>query len=89
MPARRSGSLSVRRAAAVVTVLLVLLVLDPFAAGLSTEIARWGPTGAAGALTGQRRGRPSAGLGGALALVVYAVVLGALATALTARRDVP
>src|SRR6478609_5640300 len=76
-------------AAAVVTVLLVLLVLDPFAAGLSTEIARWGPTGAGGALTASGADDLPPASGGALALLVYAVALGALATALTARRDVP
>ncbi len=76
-------------AAAVVTVLLVLLVLDPFAAGLSTEIARWGPTGAGGALTASGADDLPPALGGAIALLVYATGLGALATALTQRRDVP
>jgi hypothetical protein len=76
-------------AAAVITALVVLLALDPMFAGLSNEIARWGPGGAAGALTGGGADDLPPAWAGALALLGYAAALGGLATALTARRDVP
>ncbi len=76
-------------AAAVVTALVVLLALDPLASGLSTEIARWGLGGAAGALTGGGADDLPPAWAGGLALLGYSAGLGALATALTARRDVP
>jgi hypothetical protein len=76
-------------APAVITALVVLLALDPLFAGLSTEIARWGPGGAAGALTGSGADDLPPAWAGGLALLGYAAALGGLATALTARRDVP
>ena len=76
-------------AAAVITVLVVLLALDPFASGLSTEIARWGPGGAAGSITRSGADDLPPAFAGGLALLAYALILGALANALTARRDVP
>jgi hypothetical protein len=76
-------------APAVITALVVLLALDPLFAGLSTEIARWGPGGAAGALTGSGADDLPPAWAGGLALLGYAAALGGLATVLTARRDVP
>jgi hypothetical protein len=76
-------------AAAVISLLVVLLALDPLFGGLSAEIARWGPTGAAGALTGSGADDLPPAWAGGLALLAYASVLAALATALTVRRDVP
>src|SRR3954451_1019529 len=76
-------------AAAVITVLVFLLVLDPFAAGLFDQVARWGPGGATGALTGSGADDLPPAYAGGLTLLVYAALLAALATALTARRDVP
>jgi hypothetical protein len=75
--------------AAVATTLVVLLALDPFAAGISTPIAHWGLGGVSGALTGSGASdlRPAWAAG--LALLAYTALLGALAGALTARRDVP
>jgi hypothetical protein len=76
-------------AAAVITVLVVLLALDPLFAGLSSEIARWGPGGAAGSLTGSGADDLPPPWAGGLALLAYAAVLGGIAIALTQRRDVP
>ena len=76
-------------AAAVITILVVLLALDPLFAGLSTEVARWGPGGAAGSLTGSGADDLPPPWAGGLALLAYAAALSAVAAALTARRDVP
>jgi hypothetical protein len=76
-------------AAAVIAALVVLLALDPLFAGLSDEIARWGLGGAAGSLTGSGASDLPPAWAGGLTLLVYAAALGALATTLTARRDVP
>jgi hypothetical protein len=76
-------------AAAVISLLVVLLALDPLLSGLSAEIARWGPTGAAGALTGSGADDLPPAWAGGIALVGYAAVLSAAAAALTVRRDVP
>lgn len=76
-------------ATAVITVLVTLLVLDPLFAGLSTEIARWGPGGAAGSITGSGTDDLPPAWAGALALIAYAAALTATATVLTNRRDVP
>ena len=82
--------LAMRSAApAVITALVVLLALDPLFAGLSAEIARWGPTGAAGSLTGSGADDLPPAWAGGLALLAYATALAATATALTLRRDVP
>ncbi len=76
-------------AAAVITALVVLLALDPLFAGISNEVARWGLGGAAGSLTGSGADDLPPAWAGGLTLLVYAVALGAVATTLTARRDVP
>ena len=76
-------------AAAVITVLVVLLALDPLLAGLSSEIARWGLGGAAGPLTGSGADDLPPAWAGGLALLAYCALLAAAATALTVRRDVP
>ena len=76
-------------AAAVITILVVLLALDPLLAGLSTEIARWGLGGAAGALTGSGADDLPPAWAGGLALLAYCALLAAAATALTVRRDIP
>jgi hypothetical protein len=84
------GGLALRSApAAVVTILVVLLVLDPFAAGVSTPIAHWGIGGVSGALTGSGASDLPPAWTAGLALLAYAGLLGALAGALTAKRDVP
>ena len=75
-------------AAAVITALVVLLALDPLFSGFSDPVAQWGLGGTAGSLTGSGDDLPPAWAGG-LALLGYATALGALATALTVRRDVP
>ena len=75
--------------AAVITALVVLLALDPLASGLSTEIARWGPGGVGGALTGTGADDLPPAWAAGVALLAYAAALGAAAGALTARRDVP
>jgi hypothetical protein len=75
--------------AAIVTVLVALLALDPLFAGILDGVARWGPGGAAGSLTGSgAEDLPPASAGG-LTLLAYVTALGAVATTLTARRDVP
>jgi ABC-type transport system involved in multi-copper enzyme maturation permease subunit len=76
-------------AAAVITALVVLLALDPLFAGISDEIARWGLGGAAGSLTGSGADDLPPAWAGGLTLLVYATALGAVATSLTTRRDVP
>lgn len=76
-------------AAATILVLVVGLALDPLFAGLSTEIARWGPGGAAGSLTGSGADDLPPPVAGGLALLAYAAVATAVAAALTQRRDVP
>ncbi len=76
-------------AAAVITLLVVLLALDPLFAGLSAEIAHWGPTGAAGSLTGSGADDLPPAWAGGLALLDYEGALAALDTALTVRRDEP
>src|SRR5262249_3523914 len=75
--------------AAVVTTLVVLLVLDPFAAGGSTPIAHWSPGGVSGALTGTGASHPPPASRARPARLAYTGLLGGLAGALTARRDVP
>ena len=75
--------------AAVTTTLVILLALDPFAAGLSTPIARWGIGGVSGALTGSGASDLPPAWAAGLALLAYTGLLAALAGALTARRDVP
>ena len=52
-------------------ILVVLLALDPLLAGLSTEIARWGLGGAAGALTGSGADDLPPAWAGGLALLAY------------------
>jgi ABC-2 type transport system permease protein len=76
-------------AAAVIAALVALLALDPLFAGISDEIARWGLGGAAGSLTGSGADDLPPAWAGGLTLLAYAAALGAAATALTARRDVP
>jgi hypothetical protein len=76
-------------AAAVITVLVVLLALDPLLAGLSNELARWGLGGAAGSLTGSGADDLPPAWAGGLALLAYCAALAAAATALTVRRDIP
>lgn len=73
----------------VIAILAVLLFLEPLFAGLSDPIARWGPGGAAGALTASATEDLPPAWAGGLALAAYAALFAALATALTARRDVP
>ena len=73
----------------VIAILAVLLFLEPLFAGLSDPVARWGPGGAAGALTASSTEElPSAWAGG-LTLLAYVAVASAVAATLTARRDVP
>jgi len=76
-------------APAVITALVVMLALDPLFAGILDFVAQWGPGGAAGSLTGSGADDLPPPWAGGLALVAYAALLGASATALTARRDVP
>jgi hypothetical protein len=76
-------------AAAVITALVVLLALDPLFAGILDAVAQWGPGGAAGSLTGSGADDLPPPWAGGLALAAYAALLGAAATGLTARRDVP
>ena len=76
-------------APAIVTALVVMLALDPLFAGILDFVAQWGPGGAAGSLTGSGADDLPPPWAGGLALVAYAALLGASATALTARRDVP
>ena len=72
-----------------IAILAVLLFFDPLFGGLSDPVARWGPGGAAGALTvSTTEDLPPAWAGG-LALCAYAAVAAAAATALSSRRDVP
>jgi ABC-2 type transport system permease protein len=73
----------------VVVILAVLLFLEPLFAGLSDPVARWGPGGAAGALTASSTEDLPPAWAGALVLLAYAGLAAALATTLTARRDVP
>ncbi|MBE2317023.1 hypothetical protein DVA67_013660 [Solirubrobacter sp. CPCC 204708] len=73
----------------VVAILAVLLFLEPLFAGLSDPIARWGPGGAAGALTASATEDLPPAWAGALALAAYAALAALVAHALTARRDVP
>jgi hypothetical protein len=82
--------LAARSAAApVVGILAVLLFVDPLFAGLSDPVARWGPGGAAGALTLSSTEELPPAWAGALALIVYAGAAVAVAATLTQRRDVP
>lgn len=76
-------------AAAVITALVVLLALDPLFSGFSNEIARWGFGGTAGSLTFSSADDLPPPWAGGLALFAYAAALGAVAGALTVRRDVP
>ena len=76
-------------AAAVITALVALLALDPLLSGFSDAIARWGLGGTAGALTFSGADDVPPPWAGGLALAAYAAALGALAVALTVRRDVP
>jgi hypothetical protein len=73
----------------VIAILAVLLFLEPLFAGLSDPVARWGPGGAAGALTASSTEELPPPWAGGLALLAYAAVAGGVATALTRRRDVP
>jgi hypothetical protein len=73
----------------VIAILVVLLFLEPLFAGLSDPVARWGPGGAAGALTASSTEDLPPAWAGALALVVYASLAAAAAMAVTARRDTP
>jgi hypothetical protein len=75
--------------AAVTTTMVVLLAVDPFAAGISTPIAHWGIGGVSGALTGSGASDLPPAWAAGLTLLAYAALLAALAGALTARRDVP
>jgi ABC-2 type transport system permease protein len=82
--------LAVRSAAAAVAIAVVfLLAVDPLLAGISQPISRWGLGGVSGALTGSGASDLEPAWQAGLALLAYAVVLGAVATALTERRDVP
>ncbi|MDA0170733.1 hypothetical protein OJ998_16650 [Solirubrobacter taibaiensis] len=73
----------------VIAILAVLLFLEPLFAGLSDPVARWGPGGAAAALTvSSTEDVPPAWAGG-LTLLAYATIAAAAATTLTRRRDVP
>jgi hypothetical protein len=76
-------------AAAVITALVVMLALDPLLAGILDLFAQWGPGGAAGSLTGSGADDLPPPWAGGLALCAYAALLGAGATVLSARRDVP
>ena len=73
----------------VIAILAVLLFLEPLFAGLSDPVARWGPGGAAGALTASSTEELPPPWAGGLALLAYAAAAGGVATALTRRRDVP
>lgn len=73
----------------VIAVLVVLLFVEPIFAGLSDPVARWGPGGAAGALTASSTEDLPPAWAGGLTLLAYALAFGALAHVLTARRDVP
>lgn len=85
-----AAGLALRSApAAVATTLVILLALDPFAAGISTPISHWGIGGVSGALTGSGASDLPPAWAAGLALLAYAGLLGAVASALTARRDVP
>jgi hypothetical protein len=75
--------------AAVATTMVILLALDPFAAGISTPIAHWGIGGVSGALTGSGASDLPPAWAAGFALLAYTALLGGLAGALTARRDVP
>jgi hypothetical protein len=75
--------------AAVITTLVALLALDPLASGLLTQVARWGPGGVGGALTGTGADDLPPAWAAGLALLAYAAAVGGIAAALTARRDVP
>jgi hypothetical protein len=73
----------------VIAILAVLLFLEPLFAGLSDPVARWGPGGAAAALTLSSTEDVQPAWAGALTLLAYATVVAAAATTLTRRRDVP
>jgi hypothetical protein len=85
-----AAGLALRSApAAVATTLVILLALDPFAAGISTPISHWGIGGVSGALTGSGASDLPPAWAAGLALLAYAGLLGAVASVLTTRRDVP
>ena len=75
--------------AAVAIAVVVLLGVDPLLAGISDPIAHWGLGGVSGALTGSGASDLEPAWEAGLALLGYAAALGAVATALTDRRDVP
>jgi ABC-type transport system involved in multi-copper enzyme maturation permease subunit len=76
-------------AAALAIAALYLLAAEPMMAGISDPIAHWGIDGVSAALTGTGASDLEPAWQAGLALSAYAGVLGALAAALTARRDVP
>lgn len=76
-------------AAAVAIAVVFLLGVDPLAAGISDPIAHWGLGGVSGALTGSGASDLEPAWEAGLALLGYAAALGAVATAVTDRRDVP
>jgi ABC-type transport system involved in multi-copper enzyme maturation permease subunit len=76
-------------AAALAVAALYLLAAEPMMAGISDPIAHWGLDGVSAALTGTGASDLEPAWQAGLALVAYAGVLGAVAAALTERRDVP
>jgi hypothetical protein len=76
-------------AAALAIAALYLLAAEPMMAGISDPIAHWGLDGVSAALTGTGASDLEPAWQAGLALVAYAGVLGAVAAALTERRDVP
>ena len=75
--------------AALAIAVLYLLAAEPMMAGISDPIAHWGLDGVSAALTGTGASDLEPPWQAALALAAYAAALAALATGLTARRDVP
>ena len=76
-------------AAAVAIAVVFLLGADPLLAGISEPISHWGLGGVSGALTGSGASDLEPAWQAGLALLAYAGVLGAVASGLTERRDVP
>jgi hypothetical protein len=76
-------------AAALAVAALYLLAAEPMMAGISDPIAHWGLDGVSAALTGTGASDLEPAWQAAVALVAYAGGLGAVAAALTERRDVP
>jgi hypothetical protein len=85
------GALVRNQIAAVVAALAWTFIVEQLVVALWPEVGRWLPGGAPARSSSSARwhdpGRPAAGVGRALLLVAYAVVLSVVAATVTLRRD--